>query len=383
MKYIGFYDVRESDENRNYVLAAVNKMDYVINTITLLGYDVEIVSASGTRGAKGYAGRDVLLEEGKKLKLFRTIGRTNKLTCILSYLITKLEFFFYLFFNIKRNEIVLVYHSLGYVNTIRFLKKIKKFQLILEVEEIYADVTGRGRDRKKEWRLFEVADAYVFPTELLDEKINHTNKPSIVIYGTYQVEEQRTNLEIKDFEKEKKHILYAGTFDPRKGGVQAAIAVAKCLSPEYHVHILGFGTEEETKNVINLINEHSENDSATLTYDGLLSGEEYIRFVQNCHVGLSTQSPKGAFNETSFPSKVLSYLANGLRVVSIRIRVLECCALNELLHYYDENTPESIAEAIEHIDFVRKYDSRKVLRQLDEEFTHNLEALINDVNNRI
>lgn len=383
MKYIGYYDVRESDENRNCALAAVNKMDYVINAITRLEYEVEIVSASPTRDAKGYTGREIFLGKGKKLKLFRTVGRTNKVMCILNSLITKLHFFLYLLFQLQRNEIVLVYHSLGYSNTIRFLKKIKKFQLILEVEEIYADVTGKERDRKREWNLFKEADAYIFPTELLDNKINSTHKPSVIIYGSYQVEEQRTNLEIKGFDKEKKHILYAGTFDPRKGGVQAAMSVARCLSPEYQVHILGSGTEEETKGVTNFINEYSKKDSATLTYDGLLSGEEYIQFVQSCHVGLSTQSPEGAFNETSFPSKVLSYLANGLHVVSVRIKALECSAVNELLHYYDGNTPDSIAEAIMKIDFAEKYDSRKVLRQLDEQFINDLGALINDVNNRV
>lgn len=375
MKYIGYYDTRESDENRNYVLAAVNKMDYIINTIICLGYDVEIVSASETRNAKGYEGREILLGNGKKLKLFRTIGRTNKLTCILNRLITKLDFFFYLLFKIQRNEIVLVYHSLGYVNTILFLKKIKKFQLILEVEEIYADVTGREGDRKKEWRLFEEADAYIFPTELLDEKINIINKPSITIYGTYQVEEQRTNLEIKGFVKEKKHILYAGTFDPRKGVAQA-VAAAEYLPPEYHVHILGFGTKEETEHIKDVICKYSRKECATVTYDGLLSGEEYIQFVQNCQVGLSTQSPDAAFNETSFPSKVLSYLSNGLHVVSVRIKALECSAINELLHYYDESTSESIAAAIKRIDFSEKYDSRKVVRRLDEQFTNDLDALI-------
>lgn len=381
MKYIGYYDTRESDENRNYVLAAVNKMDYVINTITRLGYDVEIVSASETRNVKGYAGREVLLGDAKKLRLFRTIGRTNKFTCILNRLITKLDFFFYLLFEIQRNEIVLVYHSLGYVNIIRLLKKIKKFQLILEVEEIYADVTGRQCDRKKEWSLFKEADAYIFPTELLNEKINIKNKPSIIIYGTYQVEEDRVKK--SSLANEKKHILYAGTFDLRKGGAQAAMEVAKYLPPEYHVHILGFGTEEETENVIKFINEYSTNDSATLTYDGLLSGEEYIQFVQKCQVGLSTQSPGAAFNDTSFPSKVLSYLSNGLHVVSIRIKVLECSAINDLIHYYNDNTSESIAEAIRRIDFSEKYDSRNVIRRLDEQFTKDMEELIKDVNNRI
>lgn len=382
MKYLGYYDVKESTENRNYTLSAANKMDYIINTINKLGYDVEIISASGTRENKSYKGKTVILNENKKLKLFFTLGRSNKIKNILNYLIMQIEIFFYLLIHIQRGETVLVYHSLGYAKMILLLKYIKKFRLILEVEEIYADVIGNNYQRKIELKLFKQADAYLFPTELLDEKINLMKKTSVIIYGTYQVEEKDENVTNNNELQEKRHLLYAGTFDPRKGCVQAA-AVVEYLPSDYHVHILGFGTEEDTKNIQETISEISKKSSATVTYDGLLSGKEYIQFVQKCQVGLSTQSPGAAFNDTSFPSKVLSYLANGLRVVSIRIKALERSAISHLLYYYDEDTPEAIAEVVKKIDFTEAYDSRTVIRQLDKKFTKELGVLFNEINNNI
>ena len=124
------------------------------------------------------------------------------------------------------------------------------------------------------------------------------------------------------------------------------------------------------------IQQINRNSVAKVTYDGLLSGEEYIQFVQSCQVGFSTQQPEGAFNETSFPSKVLSYLANGLRVVSIRIEALERSKISSLLYYYDENTPEAIAEAVQNIDFSEEYDSRAVIQQLDQEFVKKVENIL-------
>ena len=80
---------------------------------------------------------------------------------------------------------MLVYHSLGYAGMVRLLRKLKKFRLILEVEEVYGDVSGREWDRRKEFRLFSVADAYVLPTQLLNETINPGKKPYVLLHGTY------------------------------------------------------------------------------------------------------------------------------------------------------------------------------------------------------
>ena len=102
----------------------------------------------------------------------------------------------------------------------------------------------------------------------------------------------------------------------------------------------------------------------------------YLKFLQSCQIGLSTQTPEGDYNDSSFPSKVLSYLANGLRVVSIRIPVLERSSIAALLSFYDEDTPEAIAAAIQKIDLTQPYDSRAVIRQLDAQFTNDICVLL-------
>ena len=67
----------------------------------------------------------------------------------------------------------------------------------------------------------------------------------MVIYGTYNVEKQIAN----KFDDGKIHCVYAGTFDPRKGGM-SAVNAAKFLDEKYHIHILGFGTEKDKKLLI-------------------------------------------------------------------------------------------------------------------------------------
>ena len=99
----------------------------------------------------------------------------------------------------------------------------------------------------------------------------------------------------------------------------------------------------------------------------MLSGEDYIRFIQSCDIGLSTQNPDAAFNATSFPSKILSYMANGLRVVSIRIPAIERSAVGNEVMFYNEQTPE--------VELGGR-DSKAVIEQLDLKFKEELARLI-------
>ena len=72
-------------------------------------------------------------------------------------------------------------------------------------------------------------------------------------------------------------------------------------------------------------------------------------------------------------------MANGLRVVSVRIKALEKSAIGDLLYFYDEQTPESIAEAVKKIDFSQPYNSRKRIKELDKEFTKQIGEMLNDL----
>lgn len=371
--YLGYYDVlSNAAENRSHVLAASNKMSYIVSALEAVGKNVEVVSASLTRNTQKYNGKIISIGKKSQLRLFKTFPWGNKFCRVRSVLFGKWQVFWYLLQHVGKGDTLMVYHSLAYAGLVRVLKRLKGFRLVLEVEEIYADVTGDSKARKSEYRLFQCADAYIFPTELLNEKLNPEHKPHCIIYGTYQVEENRHC----SFGDDKIHVVYAGTFDPRKGGAAAAAAAAGFLPANYHVHILGFGSKEDTDHIKRIIAEVSRRSAATVTYDGCLSGEEYIRFIQSCDIGLSTQNPNAAFNDTSFPSKILSYMANGLRVVSIRIPAIERSAIGDLVTYYDTQTPEAIAEAILKVDFRKPYESRSTIQRLSDQFVMDMKCLL-------
>lgn len=374
IKYIGFYEEIDSKYKRNSCLSAINKMNYIIEAIVKTGINVDIISPSWyiDSYAPTTSEEKIYINENVSLVKAPSFATKNKLTTRFKYHFSQIWLFIYLIKNTKKNEELIAYHSLALMKPLYLAKKIKKFKVIYEVEEIYTDVSNDSNfKRKREIKMINNGDKYIFPTELLHESLNKNNKPYSICYGTYKVEEDRN---IK-FDDDKIHIVYAGTFDPRKGGATAA-AVAEYLDEKYHIHIIGFGSEDEKSALQNLIEEVSKKTKCTVTYDGLYIGDEYIKFLQKCDIGLSTQTPNAEYNDTSFPSKVLSYMANGLRVVSIRIKALEKATISKLLYYYDKDCPKEIAKAIKSIDLSERYDSRDEIDVLDKKFIHEIKKLI-------
>lgn len=370
MKYIGFYD-RELNR-RAMCLAATNKMDYICEAINRADEKVTIVSC-GMITEEVIAESEEIISDSITVKYFKTSKQSkNKLKRIYNVFMQNIRLFLYLMKNVSANEKIMVYHSLALMRCLYIAKKFKGFKMILEVEEFYNDVKLKSSASKSmEKKFIECADAYIFPTKLLNEKFNKHNKPYIIIHGTYKIEEDRN----VSFQDGKIHVVYAGTFDPRKGGVTAA-ATAEFLPENYHIHIIGFGSDKEIENIRNVVTETNKKSESTVTYDGLLSGEDYIQFLQKCQIGLSPQNPNADFNATSFPSKILSYMSNGLRVVTIRIPAIEISDIGNDVYYYDKQEPEEIAKVIMSIDFNDGYDGRERIKELDKRFKTELKELI-------
>lgn len=375
IKYICYYDKQDAKIKRNYVLAATNKLDYIFKALNAKGIGVDIVSCSGCIETKWVYSRKKKIVDGLNiLHLFASWGcYDNAFFRVLDRWFLHLQFLIWILLHVKKDEEIVVYHSLGYVNLLLLAKKIKRFRIIGEIEEIYQDVSSYPISKcRAEYAFIEKCEKYIFPTSLLNDKLNNKGKPFLLIHGTYQVEPDRGGY----FDDGKIHVVYAGTFDPNKGAAAAAAAAAAFLPENYHLHILGFGNKRDTEAILKVIKDTTRIAPCTLTYDGLLKGEEYIRFIQKCQIGLSTQNPDAAFNATSFPSKILSYMANGLRVVSIRIKAIEESSVGQEISYYDCQTPEEIAKAIVRVDLSESYDSRETIEDLNRSFSSQLSLFL-------
>lgn len=374
MKYFGYYNNR-LDLDRIAFPAGDGKMSYIIESLCSVAPSVEVVSMCGATAKKACGARRIQLADNCKLTFFASVGRRNILKRIINRVVMKIQLWQYFLKNIRRGETVLVYHSLGYMKDFRRLRRIKKFKLILEMEEIYSDVIGNEKLKRKEIEYARMADGYIFPTQFLDELINIENKPSMIVHGNYHAEDTVGT----KWNDGKVHAVYAGTFDPRKGGVFAAAAAAEFLPKNYHIHILGSGSKGEIQKLQECAERSRQAGCAQVTLEGARYGDEYVRFLQACDIGLSTQNPEAAFNATSFPSKVLSYMSNGLQVVSIRIPAIERSAVNDMIYYYDKQDPSEIAKVIMDVEVDKRYDTRERIKELHEVCIREMSALLREV----
>lgn len=373
IKYIGFYDAPNTNFKRVSALAATNKMDYIAETINNVGYQVHFVSpswfADASSRAKFHTETTIQLDKNKKLTLAPSIGSANKFSGYLKILLSLLWLFWWLLTHTKKKEKIIVYHSPWLVLPVLWAKKIKGFQLILEVEEIYSDVTSlHSFFDQLEQKIFKKADYFIFSTELLAERLQ-IKKEYIVLYGNYKVYDQLA----QPINDGKIHLIYAGIIDSEKAGAFNAIESAVYLNENYVMHIIGFGEVEKLRARIQEINKTSK---CKVIYDGIKTNEEFITYCQTCHVGLSTQKMDGNYLESSFPSKILSYLGMGLRVISCKIDCVSRSKINHIMYYYDLDKPKSIAEAVLKINLLEMYDSKQLINAINSDFTIKLKKMI-------
>lgn len=370
--YAGFYDRENS--SRMFAVPAVVKMNYIIESLNEAGFEVEIISPSFIlksdyqfdRGGKSQ------LNEKSILWLPPSFGAKTKIGKYFGAL-----FSFFLWFckllSLKKSDILLVYHAPVLSYPVRVAKWLRKFQLILEVEEIYTYAFNRNiKGLKKELDFINSADKYILVNDLISDALNLKKKEKIICYGPYRVE---ADVEPKIFDDNKTHIVYAGSFSKIKGGSFNAVEAAKYLPENYVMHILGFGdnkTEQELKQRIQEINLTS---SCKVIFEGEKHGNEYYSFMRGCHLGLNPQK-WGDYMLYAYPSKVLVYLGLALNVVTSPLKTLLSSTINDYLNYTEDESSQALAQAIINAHIYTGNELKNVGIKLHSDFIKDLKNLI-------
>ena len=360
--YIGYIDVPQSKYSHFVSPAGSSKMRYVAEVMGECGCQVDILSMARPVGVSGFCKRETVeIAPNVSASFSPFIGANSFLLRKICAVFQILSLFFFLLTHVGKKDIVVVYHSLSYASIIWVIRKLLGFTLILEVEEVYSDVKKVTLlNSIIEKKLFKVADAFIFPTELLNDKVNYLDKPFVIIYGNYNVSQQYAN----KIDDGVIHVLYSGTFDKRKGGAFAAIGAAEFLNEKYHIHITGTGMISDVSNIDSAIKSVCKNTKCCVTYDGFVPDEEFQSYIQQFHIGLCTQYPDDTLSSSCFPSKILMYMSNGLTVLSSKAPAVTNSKIAQFLYFYDKQAPKAIADSIMRVP--KKQDNRKIVKQLDD-----------------
>ncbi|MDM1376771.1 hypothetical protein [Myroides marinus] len=380
--YIGFYGDQQSfEENRYLAPSAVNKMGYIAKSMSSTGAKVKILSMAWIKKTENRyfsykSSRCFYLDDSVEcLTLFSFISKF-KVFEYLSMLFNKIWLIVFLLLKIKSDDVVVVYHSPFYFRTLLYLSKIRKINITLEIEEVYSKVFAvNKKSAGLEYKVINCASSYLLSNDLMKESLGLLNKKTIIIYGVYEpVLQESTTI----FNDGKIHVVYAGVIDKLKRGAFNAVEASKFLSNRYVLHVLGFGLDDDISDLKRLIIDINvcEDYQCEVVYEGKKLGDEYINFIKSCHIGLSTQRNDGEYLLYTFPSKILSYLTLGVRVVTGDMLCLRESSIDDLLKYYESDNPADIADAISKINISEDFEGIRVINDLDKRFREEVKELI-------
>ena len=375
IKYIGFYDLPTSKYKRAATLSATNKMDYICDSINKAGFNVHLISPSWyiekLSHIKYHKKAEIKISKHKKLTLVPSFKTSNKYTEYLKIIYSLTWLFFWIILNVKKEEKILVYHSPWLALPLIWAKKIKKFEIVLEVEEIYGEVwTIKKMLSQWEKKIIEKADSYIAVSDVLADILG--NKVKAVVYGNYSISLEENIHKNNDLV----NIIYAGAIDYVRGGAYNAVCCAKFLPDNYKMHLCGYGNSNsiiELEQMIAQINLEMSREACV--FHGEIPDNKFPQFLHNFQIAINPQ--KGGQNmDTLFPSKIIKYLSHNLRVVSTRIKSIDKSAIASLITFSNDETPESFAKAILEIDLNSEYDSRNKITNLDEKFINDLRGFL-------
>lgn len=370
--YVGMYDYPDDVINRFYSLAAINKMNYIISLLNENGYDVDIYSLSNSKESTFKFSREKKVEIGRNiLYLTPTLGTSCKMGKALRIILSYCWLMMKILCNTRTNDYVLIYHTMEGIVPLSIVKRLKKLRYVLEVEEIYSEMPNSNRNNKqKELKFIGKADKYIVVSHLLKEKL--PLKDSMIVYGNYKFAGD-TNVYIK--KDNKKNLLFSGSLDSTRGVFQA-IESMYFLPEDYVLNISGVGNKSSVYLVQKKINElNAFRNKVVCRYLGKLDDNDYKLLLSSSDLALNTQV-EGKYAQFLFPSKLLSYMAYNIPIVSTKGQSIVKSPFFKYIYFTNDSSGKSIAKVILSIDLSKSVDYQIVLDELHNQAIQELKKIL-------
>ena len=372
--YVCFYAEPEFSKEIVSYPSVWSKIEYISDSLKKCGYDICYVCPVLPHNGK-FRKRTVQIDSNEKHIYFSAhTGGKFKFGNKFNSFLQMFKILMYLVKNAKKDDRILIYHSMFHTFWVPILKNLFKKPYFLQIEDVYSALSPEGKSfEDKEWKFFETANGYLCVNSLIKGKI-HNPAPKIISHGRYVVSDILENKK-----NDKCRLVYAGVIEQVRNGAFLATQAMCDLSDRYELVVLGFGEEKDINDLKTLINKiNAEKGWDCVKYLGYMAGEEYLRELQKCSIAFSTHK----YDETNmksadytFPSKLLVYMGNGLRIVAQDLKCLRTSKIDKYITYYKSPTPKSVAEAVMEIDINKDYDCRMKIQQLDKQFCENIDEL--------
>lgn len=374
---VAYYtDACLKSESRRENMSVMPIVDYLHEKIQAQGFEMRVIAPTETEDKhKYYKSRNERLKNGIELYSCATKGYKSRVGKAINRVVISISLIWNMIKNTHTGDAIFVYHDPSNVAALLLAKRIRKLKYILYFGEVYQHVYPDTCKRVKnnEWKLVRNSDAYILSAKELKRYTG--DKPYVVLNGIYKCEKSYPKM---DFAHDGRiNLLYGGKISKTMGAFKAA-ELAWYLDGHYCIRIIGAGhrqEEDELRKIIENVNMNGH--GAEVIFDGKKNGDEYKRYMQSCQIGLSTREIEKEFNMSSFPSKICSYLCNGLAVVSTPIPTVVSSQISEDISFSKDISAESIVKAVK--DSLLKFNgdqTRKKIQTLDTSFSDELMKLL-------
>lgn len=361
--YIGWYIGENEFGQYTGNIPGMLKMRYVAEMIIRAGLPLEVLSLASCKSFS--FPKRIRQKHGFNVMYTLSLGRNNGLCKRLENCLKRIWFKLYILFNVKKNDTILLYHSVGYTNYLKHIRKKHPLNVILEVEEVY----GYSAVKDQDWVQDELSgilsmDKFMFVNSGIPRYLNIPRDKYVVSYGVGTLPQRNA----ARFDDGKIHLVYAGTIEKRKLGAFTAVETAQFLSDKYVMHILGFGKEDSIAIMQEKIKENNSKEGVCpIYYEGYKAGSDLDDFLFKCHIGISTNVMRPNFANNTFPSKVITYMCHDLTVVLGYADAFKDAPFVEGWTFYYDHTPQTIATAIKEARLVDEGFFRPMIEKMNND----------------
>lgn len=357
-------------------LAMNNKINYFIDILKKNNLEYKNISFGFTKN-KGFFRKKI---SGENLEYLSTINLKEKegynlISIFYLYIVLTI----YILRNVKSTDKVILYHNPWIYPVIAFCKSIKKFTLILEIEEIcYLDKTNNSLKNKiynyMENKIFSITDRFIVVNDLVKkyvkDKFKVLDESIVVCYGNYSLVKGVLNNTLDEKEiinLEPIKIVYSGSIDKVRGVYDIINISDEIKNLNCNIYVCGYGTKEEIDEFKNRL---EKKESKNIKFLGALNNDDYYSLLESCDICLNCQYDFDAFSRYSFPSKIINYLAFNKCVISTEMESVKYSKIGDLIIYYKSNNLKTLVDKIEEFS-----NDRKKINLLNKTISHRMNEL--------
>lgn len=277
----------------------------------------------------------------------------------------------YILKNYEPGDKVIFYHSLSLLKYYKkIINKIGTDNCVLLIAEFYSDAPYYNYDKRTEISYVSIFKKYIFMSEGIKTQIQKKvpNLSYVYLFGHYNIPDTNNLNKLNSNLDGKIHLVYAGTPSKLKAGMDNAIDLCESMDGKCTLHLFTRLTEDLKSKL---------KQSPNTIYEGYVSHAVLMKRISDFDIGLATQNPDLPFNNSSFPSKIVTYLAQGLSVISSKSVSVMNSPLSKYVYFYDIGDVESISRAVnDAYTNQNRNANRKKIQDLNTEFINDLRKLL-------